>query len=157
MLYEQFIIYLKNIMKTNKTEHEGISAKTIFSIGAGVAALATASYYFFGPDGKVRREKMKDWMVDMKGQILEKAQDVKDLTQPVYNEIVDSVVATYETAKVSKDELKDFASSLKDQWKEIKASMKEKADEVMDEAEDVKDSAKKAVHKAANKVAKKTE
>lgn len=105
-------------------EGEGISTKTIIGIGAGVAALATASYYFFGPEGKVRRGKMKDWMVKMKEEILVRVEDVKDLTEPVYHEIVDSVVATYETAKVSKDELKDFAGSLKDQWKEIKASKK---------------------------------
>jgi hypothetical protein len=80
-------------------------------LGAGVAALATTAYYFFGPKGEKHRENLKGWMIKMKGEIIERIEDVKELTEPVYREIIDSVVATYAaTTKVSK-ELRAFGSA----------------------------------------------
>ena len=127
----------------NNNEHEGMSAKTMIAIGAGVAALATASYYLFGPDGEENREKMKGWMIKMKGEIVDKIEDVKELTEPIYHGIVDSVVATYATTtKVGKEELAAYAEKLKGQWKEIVASTQEKA--------------AKKTKKAVRRIAKKT-
>jgi len=110
---------------TTKSPSKGIhrrrvSAKTMLTIGAGVAAIATASYYLFGPAGRENREKMKGWMIKIRGEIIDKIRDVKELTEPVYHGIVDSVIASYmTTAKVSKDELHAFAERLKNQWREI--------------------------------------
>ncbi len=113
-------------MKTTKT-NDGISSGAILAIGAGVAALATTTYYFFGPKGDEHRKSLKGWMIKMKGEIIERIEDVKELTEPVYRDIVDSVVATYATTtKASKEELAAFADRLKGQWKEILASTQEK-------------------------------
>lgn len=110
----------------NKTKPTHSNTNTIFAIGAGVAAIATASYYFFGPKGEAHREKMKGWMISMKGEIIDRIEDVKELTEPVYHNIVDSVMATYmATTKASKEEVQAFADRLKGQWKEIVASSKE--------------------------------
>ncbi len=108
--------------KTIKS-HEIMSTKTMAAIGAGAAALAAASYYFFGPKGEEHRDNLKGWMIKMKGEIIERIEDVKELTEPIYREIVDSVVATYAaTSKISKEELETFAERLKGQWKDIAAS-----------------------------------
>jgi hypothetical protein len=111
-------------MKTStKTE---ITPGALIALGAGVAALATTSYYFFGPKGKDHREHLKGWMIKMKGEIIDKIEDAKELTEPVYRDIIDSVVATYAaTAKVSKEELHAFAERLKDQWQDIVLSTAE--------------------------------
>ncbi len=106
-------------MKTTKS-NDTISSGTILAIGAGVAALATTTYYFFGPKGKDHRHHLKGWMIKMKGEIIDRIEDVKELTEPVYKEIVDSVVASYATTtKVSKEELAAFAERLKGQWMDI--------------------------------------
>ncbi len=109
-----------------KTKSVSPSTKTMISIGAGVAALATASYYLFGPKGKDHRKSMKGWMIKMKGEIVEKIEDVKELTEPIYHDIVDSVVASYATTKkIGSKELSVFSDNLKGQWKDIiKASSK---------------------------------
>jgi hypothetical protein len=39
------------------------------AVGAGVAALAAAGYFFFGPAGEKNRKKMKGWVIKMKGEI----------------------------------------------------------------------------------------
>ncbi len=96
------------------------TAQTILTIGAGVAALATATYYFFGPKGEDHRESMKGWMIKMKGEIVEKIEEAKELSEPVFREIVDSVVASYAASKkIGEQELHAFADRLKGQWKEI--------------------------------------
>ena len=108
-----------------KTNDKSVSTSTILAIGAGVAAIATTSYYLFGPEGKDHRDKVKGWMIKMKGEIIERIEDVKELTEPLYHEIVDSVVASYmATSKISKDEVKAYADKLKGQWKDIVAASK---------------------------------
>ncbi len=131
-------------MKTQKSNNE-ISTKTLLALGAGVAAIATSSYYFFGPKGKDHRENLKGWMIKMKGEIIERIEDVKELTEPVYHEIVDSVVATYAaTSKVSKEELQAFAERLKSQWRDIVLSTEARAELAKSDA---KRTAKRVVRK----------
>ena len=113
-------------MTIKHTKDEGVSASTILSISAGVAAIAAASYYLFGPKGEEHQKSLKGWMIKMKGEIVDKIEDAKDLTEPVYHSIVDSVAATYATgAKVGKEELEVFKDNLKSQWKEIVKKTKE--------------------------------
>ncbi len=109
----------------NTKNAKSMSGKSMVAIGAGVAALATASYYFFGPKGKSHRKTMNGWMIKLKGEIIEKIEDVKELTEPIYHEIVDASIASYDTTKkVGKKELKVFADDLKAQWKDIVKEIK---------------------------------
>lgn len=89
------------------------------AIGAGVAALAAAGYFFFGPNGEKNRKKMKGWMIKMKGEVVEKMEMVKDMTEPAYNNIVDSVAASYIKAGQAKEEVVGLAKDLKKHWKAI--------------------------------------
>lgn len=122
------------------------SSKTMLGLGAGLAALATASYYFWGPDGKRHQRRMKGWMYKMKGEIIERIEDVKELTEPVYRDIIDSVAgATSSTVKASKTEIKAFAEKLKDQWNDIVDSLE---NDVEEDEEMVRTSARKIRSKA---------
>ena len=106
-----------------------MSAGSVAAVGAGVVALAAASYYFFGPEGKKNRHSLKGWMIKMKGEVIEKMEDAKDLTEEVYNKIVDAVVAKYTKAgKVSEMELRMFSDMLKSQWKGIVKSHNKSSD-----------------------------
>ena len=119
-----------------------MSAGSVAAVGAGVVALAAASYYFFGPEGKKNRNSLKGWMIKMKGEIIEKMEDAGDLTEEVYNKIVDTVAAKYVKAgKISEIELRMFSDMLKTQWKGITKTHAKSTG--------VKASAKKAVAKKA--------
>lgn len=128
-------------MKNNKKG--GMSAGKVMAIGAGVAALAAASYYFFGPEGKKNQKKMKGWMIKMKGEIVEKMEGAKEVTEAAYHKIVDTVASKY-LKGASAAEAKMYVDMLKKQWKGIAASFAQK-----------KKTAKKAVKKAVKTGTKK--
>ncbi len=104
--------------KTKK--NEGSSTGTVVAVGAGMVALAAASYFFFGPEGKKNRNSLKGWMVKMKGEIIEKMEGAEEMSEAAYEKIVDAVAAKYAKAgKVSEAEIRLFADVLKQQWKGI--------------------------------------
>ena len=92
----------------------------VIAAGVTVAALTAAGYILFGPDGKKNRRKINSWAVKMKGDIIEKFEQVKELTEPIYHSIVDEVAKKYEERKeVSQEELREFVNDMKQQWKEM--------------------------------------
>jgi hypothetical protein len=124
---------------------KGMSAGGVVAIGAGVAALAAASYYFFGPEGKKNQKKMKGWMIKMKGEIIDKMEDAQDMTESAYHAIVDTVSSAYQkSSKVAATDVADYVAVLKKQWKGISGSLKKPA----------KKTASKVVKKAGAKVTK---
>ena len=107
-------------MAKQTKKNESSSTGTVVAVGAGVVALAAASYFFFGPEGKKNRNSLKGWMVKMKGEIIEKMEDAKDMSEAAYEKIVDTVAAKYAKAgKISEAEIRLFAGILKQQWKGI--------------------------------------
>jgi hypothetical protein len=103
-----------------KVEKKGISAKQIIGIGAGVAALTAAAYVLFGPEGKKNRKAIHGWAVKMKGEIIEKFEEVKELTEPVYHNIIDSAKAKYSKLKnVDQKELEIIINEIKKHWKAL--------------------------------------
>lgn len=113
--------------KKNTKKSTGVSVGKVVALGAATAALAAASYYFFGPEGKKNRNNLKSWMIKMKGEIIEKMESAKEVTEEVYNKIVDTVAKKYAKAgKVSEKEIIAFAELLKTQWKGIARSSTKK-------------------------------
>lgn len=99
----------------------------VIAIGASIAAVVAAGYFFFGPDGKKHQKKLKGWMIKMKGEIIEKIESMQDITKEAYDTVVDTVSSAY--VKVGgKEEVAKLAKELKSHWKAIssKAIMKEK-------------------------------
>lgn len=108
-------------MTNKKGNKEGLGAKAILGIGAGVAALSAAAYVLFGPEGKKNRKIIRGWSVKMKGEIIEKFENVKELTEPVYNQIVDNIQAKYAKLKnVDQEELTKVVGEIKKHWKTLK-------------------------------------
>lgn len=107
----------------NPSKKSTVNKGTVLAIGAGVAALAAASYYLFGPESEKHQKRVKGWMIKMKGEIVEKMEEAKEITEPIYHGIVDSVVAGYlASGKIAKEELEDTKERLKKQWKDIAKS-----------------------------------
>ena len=122
--------------KANKTQ---VVKYTV--IGASLAGLAATAYFFFGPKGKKRREHAKAWAIKMKGEVVEKLEKAREITEPVYREIIDTVAKEYKKGKkAGQPEIEALATDLKKHWKSMSA---------------LAVAAKQAVTKNATRVAKK--
>lgn len=104
-----------------KNEQSSGAGKKLL-LGAGAIALAAGAYYFFGPEGKKHQKKMKSWMIKMKGDVVEKLEAAQEVTQPIYNSIVDSVASTYSAGVAGKEEVVALAKKLKKDWRGISKS-----------------------------------
>ena len=87
----------------------------------GVAAVAAlGAYFLYGKNGARSRVKITGWMLKLKGEVLEKVEEIKDLNEQEYYKIVDEVSARY--AKVEKagaEEVKHLATELKGAWNQL--------------------------------------
>jgi hypothetical protein len=89
-------------------------------IGASLAGVAATAYFFFGPKGKKHRQHAKAWAIKMKGDVVEKLEQAKEITEPIYHEIIDSVSKDYTTGKkAGKAEIDAMAKDLKKHWTSI--------------------------------------
>lgn len=89
-------------------------------IGASLAGLAAATYFFFGPKGKVHRQHTKAWAIKMKADVIEKLESAQQITESVYHEIIDSVAKNYKDGKkASQTEVDAIANDLKKHWKSM--------------------------------------
>ena len=94
--------------------------------GIGMAALAAAGAYFlYGKKGSKSREAVAGWALQLKGEVLEKMENLKDINQQAYNELVDKTVKRYGRVKrVSASELKHMTEELKSAWTHIRTQLK---------------------------------
>ncbi len=123
-----------------KTTKSGSSAGKLAVLGASLAGLAATAYFFLGPKGK-NQKHAKAWAIKMKGDVVEKLETIRDVSEPVYREIIDSVAADYKKGmKAGREEISALAQDLKKHWKTISNSAR---------------AAKRDVVKGAGKVAKK--
>jgi len=89
-------------------------------IGASLAGLAATAYFLFGPKGKKHRQHAKAWAIKMKGEVIEKLETAREITEPVYLEIIDTVAKEYEKGKkASQPEVEALAKDLKKHWKSM--------------------------------------
>lgn len=94
---------------------------TALAVGAGLAIAAIAGNYFlFGKNAKKHQKQVKGWALKMKGEILDKVEQLKDVNEKTYHHVVDSVAKNYAKAKrVSATEVAQLAKELKSHWKDI--------------------------------------
>ncbi len=94
---------------------------------AGIAALSVAAYMLFGPEGKKNRKQISGWSVKMKGEIIEKFEKAKEVTEPIFNKIVDDAAIKYAKVKgVSTEELNSVVADLRKHWKALMRDVKAK-------------------------------
>ncbi|MFA5431813.1 MAG: hypothetical protein WC319_02895 [Candidatus Paceibacterota bacterium] len=109
----------------NKTTKGKSNIATLAFLGASLAGVAATTYFFFGPKGKKNQKQAKAWVIKMKGDIVEKLEMAREISEPVYHQIIDSVAAKYEKgAKASHEEISMLAQDLKKNWKTIISSVK---------------------------------
>ena len=97
------------------------TTEKVIGTGIGIAALAAISAYFLaGAKNAKNREAVRGWTLKMKGEILEKIEDLKEIRKEDYYKLVDEVAARYErTQRVGAEELKHLTKDLKTAWEHI--------------------------------------
>ncbi|OGS49519.1 MAG: hypothetical protein A3J79_08680 [Elusimicrobia bacterium RIFOXYB2_FULL_62_6] len=92
-------------------------------IGAGIGLTAIAAlgtYLLYGKRGEKNREIIAGWMLKLKGEVLEKVEEIKEINEAEYYKIVDEVTARYSRlGKVGAGELKRLKEDLRDAWKHL--------------------------------------
>ena len=98
----------------------------IIGAGIGLAAVAAASAYFlYGERGARNRERISGWALKMKGEVLEKLEELKTMDRDTYNKLVDEVAARYaKLEKVSASELRRLTVELKNSWSQFSKKLK---------------------------------
>lgn len=94
--------------------------------GIGLAALAAAGTYFlYGKRGAKNRDAIAGWTLQMKGEVLSKLEQLKEVNQEAYNEIVEETAERYGRVKrVGASELKHITAELKNGWSHIGKQLK---------------------------------
>jgi len=91
-------------------------------IGAGLAGLAATAYFFLGPEGKKNQKQAKDWALKIKGEVVNKIEKTKSISEPAYHKIIDAVASKHsKEIAAGKDEIGELAKDLKKHWKSISA------------------------------------
>ncbi len=103
-----------------KKKVQKTKAVQIAVIGASLAGLAATAYFLFGPKGKKHQKQAKAWAIKMKGEVVEKLEMAREITEPVYNEIIDAVSGEYKKGKKATQlEIEELAKDLKKHWKSM--------------------------------------
>jgi len=104
-------------------------------LGAKIADLAATAYFLIGPKGKEHRKYAKAWAIKMKGDVVEKLEAAREVAEPAYREIIDSVAEEYaKEKKAGRQEVDSLAKDLKNHWKTISKSAQEVKKEVVKDA-----------------------
>lgn len=128
-------------------------SKVKLALGAA-AGLYAGAHLLFGNSENAKRnaKKLQSFAIKMKGDVVEKLEKAKQLSEPIYNQIVDDVSKKYK--KVEKMQLGEIVAELKKQGKKI---IKDVKAEVGDLTQNIKKEVAKATNsgKASKKVASK--
>ena len=101
--------------------HDHEKAKSGFGgFIAGALMALGVTYLIRNKMTRGQKLRAKGWMLKMKGDILDKIDNTKDMSADAYDEVVDTVAEKYEDLKnVDKEDLQHFAEKLKRKWRWI--------------------------------------
>lgn len=101
------------------------NAIKLAAIGAGIAGLAASAYFLFGPKGKKNQKHLKSWAIKMKADVIEKLEKAQEVTEPIYQKIIETVANEYvKKMKAGKEEIEELSNDLKNHWKTIGKTVK---------------------------------
>ncbi|MFA5080459.1 MAG: hypothetical protein WC472_02440 [Candidatus Paceibacterota bacterium] len=110
----------------NKTVKNNPNIATLAVVGAGIASVAAAAYFLLGSKRKMHQKHLKAWAIKMKGDIIEKIEEIENVSEVAYNKIIDKVAIEYKKGmKADKKEIDELANDLKKHWKTISVAVQE--------------------------------
>lgn len=103
-------------MKKETTKSKS-GAAGVVALGASLAGLAASAYFLLSEEGKKNQRQAKAWAIKMKGDVIEKLENAREVSEPVYHKIIDTVAAKHEKIKKNgPKEVKELAKDLKKHW-----------------------------------------
>jgi len=101
-------------------------AKRLIGAGLGLAALAAAGAYFLrGEKGATARTKVRGWALKMKGEVLERLENMRRIDRDTYLDMVDKVAARYAGREnITAEELSHMTVELRNAWALIDKNLK---------------------------------
>jgi hypothetical protein len=113
--------------KSDDTQKNGNGLK----VGAGIAIAAAAiagAYFLYGKDGAKHRKMVKGWALKFKGEVLERIENLPELSHGAYLQVIQEVAKRYKPLQnVDPKELAATVQELEGHWKNIsKASTPKK-------------------------------
>ena len=113
-----------------RKENQKNNTAAAAGIAVGVAAVGAIAYLLFGPDGKKNQKVVKGWAIKMKGEVLEELEKLEEVSEPIYEKIIDKVGEKYKKLKNLdlEDVIKEIDSFKKD-WKNIEKKNKPKKED----------------------------
>lgn len=122
------MVYLKHMKNTTQTQNMSTVEKV--AIGTGitgllVAATLGANFLFNTKKGKQSLKHMKSWAFKMKGELLERLEKAKDMSEATYAQVIDELGEKYKKVKgMTVEEVAEMATDLKSQWRKIHTEVK---------------------------------
>ena len=94
--------------------------------GLVLSAIAAAGVYFLcGRRGRENREKIAGWTLELKGEVLKKMRQMKQINKEAYYTLVDEVAARYQrVGRAGESELRHLSEELKGAWAHILRQLK---------------------------------
>lgn len=112
---------------TKKTKDSSGGMK-LFVLGASLAGIV-AAYFFLSPKEKKNLKNAKSWAIKMKADVVEKLEKAREVSETMYNDIIDSVATQYVKKSATKpEEIKKLAKDLKKHWPALSVSIEKKLD-----------------------------
>lgn len=103
-----------------KLQPKGGGGKKVLAVGIGLAALGAAAYALLGPNGKKNQKKLRGWALTMYGEIMDRVEHAKELTEPAFNKIVAEVSKKYAAMKdVDQKDIEAAIAKVHKEWKKI--------------------------------------
>ena len=121
-------------MATKKSKKSGghFLAKVGIGLAAATVAGAAATYFIYEKSSPKTRRKIKGWTLKAKGEVLERLEDLKEVNEKVYNEVIDKVGKQYKAVKkIDARDVDKLTSELKKHWKSIQKEYGPKAKKVV--------------------------
>jgi hypothetical protein len=97
-----------------------MNKKKIVGAGVGLAALAAGAHFLYGKEGAENRKKVRGWALKARGEMLEKLEQMREVNEKKYHEVVDKVADRYKKLKqVDRKELNGLVKEAKSLWSRI--------------------------------------
>lgn len=111
------------------------------AVGLGLAAAAAAvagGFYFYGKNGAKHRKALKSWTVKARGEVMEKMENMKEVSQKNYEAVVTQVLSKYKALKnIEPDEIQKLSKELKGHWHAIHKTLSKAANSSLSKAKRV--------------------
>ncbi len=123
-------------MHHNTSSHESAGG-SLLAFFAGIATtVAVGGYFLFGPKGRENRRGIDRWVRRMTVEVLDKMEDIEDMTEEKYHAIVDEVTARQGQLRGLKESfVMRIREDMKSRWEEMKAAAKKARADALAEME----------------------